>query len=347
MAVAVVQPLPGIGDMIWHLPHLRAIAAHVGEPVTLIAKPRSLADELLAGEPAIREILWLDLNPNGALGRHDGWRGFLRLTRELRSRRFGKIILLHHSHTLAAAAFFAGIPDRSGYGWGAQKLLLSHGPFLPPDVARLHQHTRATRFLEAASIQLVSAEPHVPVPPAEMETVRQRLIAVPRPFVAIGIGSSETSRQAGATRLAELASALLGEGWPAVILLGGPGDQTLETAIRDAMGEDGHRAFPALGWPLLQAAALLNQAAFYVGNNTGVMNLAAATGVRTYALFGTTPPFFHASQIVPILSPPGGPDDGMVRMTTASVLDAIRADRGTLSPPVTMDVTADQASARA
>src|SRR5438552_15723696 len=42
--VAVMQPLPGIGDMIWHLPHIRAIARHVGAPVTLIAKPRSLAD---------------------------------------------------------------------------------------------------------------------------------------------------------------------------------------------------------------------------------------------------------------------------------------------------------------
>ena len=30
MKVAVVQPLPGIGDTIWHLPHIRAIAAHVG-----------------------------------------------------------------------------------------------------------------------------------------------------------------------------------------------------------------------------------------------------------------------------------------------------------------------------
>ena len=49
MAVAVVQPLPGIGDMIWHLPHIRAIAAHVGQPVTLIAKPRSAADQIFSG----------------------------------------------------------------------------------------------------------------------------------------------------------------------------------------------------------------------------------------------------------------------------------------------------------
>ena len=62
--VAVVQPLPGIGDMIWHLPHLRALAAVCG-PLTLIAKPRSGAAELLAAEPAVRDIIWLDRNPAG------------------------------------------------------------------------------------------------------------------------------------------------------------------------------------------------------------------------------------------------------------------------------------------
>jgi heptosyltransferase-2 len=165
-----------------------------------------------------------------------------------------------------------------------------------------------------------------------MKLVRERLGNGPRPFIAVGIGSSEISRQFGAPRLARLASALLHEGWPAVVLLGGPNDTALTTAVLEAMGEDASRAIPALGWHLQHVAALLSQAAFYVGNNTGVMNLAAAVGVRTYALFGTTPPFFHASQILPVLSPPGGPDDGMARLATEAVLNAIKLDRGQLSP---------------
>ena len=115
-------------------------------------------------------------------------------------------------------------------------------------------------------------------------------------------------------------------GWPTVALLGGPGDQALAAAIRSEMGGQAARAIPVLGWHLQRTAALLSQAAFYVGNNTGVMNLAAAVGLRTYALFGTTPPFHHASQILPIASPPGGPDDGMARITPEAVLEAIRAD---------------------
>jgi lipopolysaccharide heptosyltransferase II len=77
---------------------------------------------------------------------------------------------------------------------------------------------------------------------------------------------------------------------------------------------------------------LLSQAAFYVGNNTGVMNIAAATGVRTYALFGTTPTFHHASQIVAIAAPDIGVHDGMARVTLDAVLNTVQTDRGRLGP---------------
>jgi heptosyltransferase-2 len=332
MAVAVVQPLPGIGDMIWHLPHIHAIAAHYGEPVTLVAKPRSLADQLMEGDPAVREVLWVDLNPGGGRGAHDGLRGIVRLAAELRARRFRSFIMLHHSHTIAAAALLAGIPDRRGYGWGAQRWLLNGGPYLPKNVARLNPNARATRFLEAAGIALPSAEPRLEVRQAAFAEASDVVASLPRPFVALGIGSSEPSRQFGAARHAELAAALLTAGWAAVVLIGGPGDGALAEQIIGMMGENGCRTIPLLGLRLQPSAAVLSLAAFYVGNNTGMMNLSAAVGVRTYGLFGTYPPFFHASQIVPILSPSGGPDDGMTRMTTEAVLEAIRSDRGGLAP---------------
>lgn len=337
MSVLLAQPLPGIGDMIWHLPHIRAVADYFGHPVTLLAKKRSLADQLLADEPAVHDIIWLDMNPADGRGAHDGVAGIVRLAALLRTRRFDRMMLLHHGTTLAVAGMLAGIRRRQGYGWGAQRRFLTDGPYLPRSVAWLHQHTRATRFLAAAGIPLPSDEPHFPIPSQAMQHVRHRLARLPRPFVAMGIGSSEGSRQLGAARMAGLARRLLDAGWPAVVLIGGPGDDGLAAAILAGMGDRANGAFVALGWNLAQVAAALRQAAFYLGNNTGVMNLAAAVGIRTYALFGTTPPFFHASQIVAITSPPGGPDDGMARVTETAVIDAILADRGTLLPAVAQE----------
>jgi heptosyltransferase-2 len=331
--VAVVQPLPGIGDMVWHLPHIRAIAAYAGGPVTVIAKPRSLADQLLADDPAVAGIVWIDLNPKGRRGEHDGAAGFLRLVRRLRARRFGTLIMLHHSDTIAAAARLAGIADRRGYGFGLQRLFLNQGPFLPREVAGLHQHTRATRYLRAAGIPLASEEPSLNVAAAARSEARARLGGLQVPFVAVGIASSEVIKQWGTVRFAELAGALLDRGWRGVVLVGGPDEARSAAAIMEALGERSACVRLALGWHLREVQGLLAEAEFYVGNDTGVMNMAAAIGKRTYALFGTTPPFYHASQIVAICSPDTGVRDGMVRLTLDSVLAAVEADRGSLAPP--------------
>jgi heptosyltransferase-2 len=330
--VAVVQPLPGIGDMVWHVPHIRAIAAHAGEAVTVVAKPRSLADQLLANETSVSSLVWVDLNPSGRRGAHDGIGGFRRLVRKLRTCDFGTIILLHHSDLIAAAAWMAGIPDRRGYGWGRQRWFLNTGPFLPRDVKKLHQHTRATRYLQEAGIPLPSAEPRLTIPDAARTEAMVRLGETPGSYVAMGIGSSEVLRQWGTERFSQLAAALLDAGWPTLVLTGGAEDTLSATMIVNALGDRGDRVRIALGWNLADVMGALSQAAFYVGNNTGVMNIAAATGVRTYALFGTTQPFDHASLIVPVTAPDTGVHDGMVRLTLDSVLDAILADRGRLGP---------------
>jgi len=335
--MVVMQPLPGIGDMIWHLPHIRALARHAGGPVTLVAKPRSRADEIFAAEDTVRDIIWADRNPADGRGRNDGPLGLWHLVRTLRAGRFDAAVLLHHSPTLAFAALAARIPSRQGYGIGVQRRFLNRGPYLPATIMREHQFRRATRFLQATGIAMEELEPRLPIAPAARDAVRLRLASTARPLVALGIGSSEASRQWGPTRMATLARALLDAGWPTVVLLGGPGDVDLAREIQAGTGDGTPRVLPALGWHLTEAAALLAEAEFYVGNTTGVMNMAAAVGIRTYSLFGTTPPFHHSSQILPIVSPEGGPDDGMARVTLAAVVDAITRDRGSLGPIPTRD----------
>jgi len=332
MTTAVVQPLPGIGDMVWHMPHIRAIAAYLGEKVTLVTKPRSLADQLFGPDDVVRDIVWVDQNPSGRRGRHDGAGGFLRLAGELRARRFDSLVMLHHSRRIAAAAMLAGIPRRQGYGWRAQRLFLTEGPYLPPTDARQHPFRRASRFLEAAGIAMPEAQPRLWIAASAFAAMRARTASLPRPFVAFGIGSSEPSRQWGAARFEALARRLLDAGWQSVALVGGPGDAALAEAIGGALGTEADRAVPILGWHLMEAAALLSEAGFLVGNNTGVMNMAAAAGTRSYSLFGTNPVFDHSREIVPIASPGDGPDYAMARIDVELVAGTIRRDRGGLGP---------------
>jgi heptosyltransferase II len=106
----------------------------------------------------------------------------------------------------------------------------------------------------------------------------------------------------------------------------------MQRQICTLLGDDAALVIPALGWHMAEVAALLSEAAFYVGNDTGVMNMAAAVGTRAYALFGATPPLHHSAQIVPVLSPSGGPLDGVARLSLDAVLAVIERDRGLLGP---------------
>ena len=331
--IAVVQPLPGIGDMIWHLPHIRAIAAYAGTPITLITKPRSAADQLLAADPAVADVFWVDRNPEDRPGRHDGVFGQARFIRDLRARGFEAVVVLHHSHTLAFAAMAAGIPQRFGYGYGLQRRFLNHPPFLPAEALALHPFEQATAYLRLAGIPMAETEPLLFVAPAANAALAARLSGRERPYLTVGIGSSEPYKQWGAARFAGLIAKLTHYDWRTIVLVGGPAEARLADEILQLLGENAAAVLPAIGWSLPELAALFAQAEFYVGNDTGVMNMAAASAIPTYGLFGGTAPFGHASRIVPVLPPDGRIDkeDGMARIDVAHVLRAIQADRGSLA----------------
>ena len=330
--IAVAQPLPGIGDMIWHLPHIRAIAAHAGTPVTLITKPRSAADQLIEADPAVADVMWMDRNPENRPGRHDGVFGQVRFIRDLRARGFDAVVVLHHSHTLAFAMMAAGIPRRFGYGYGLQRRFLNRPPFLPPDALPLHPFEQATAYLKLAGIPMPEAEPLLSVAPAARAALAARLAGRELPYVTVGIGSSEPYKQWGAARFAELIAALAAQDWRTIVLVGGKAEAALADDILARLGQTAAAVVPAIGWSLPELAALFAEAAYYVGNDTGVMNMAAASGIQTYGLFGGTAPFGHASRIVPVLPPDGrvSKEDGMARIDVGNVLRAIEADRGGL-----------------
>ena len=325
--LALVQPRVGIGDMIWHLPHIRALARHVGGRVTLVTRPRSMADQLVGPEDGVHDILWVERGQWSPGGRHEGNAGMLRLIRDLRALRCDGAVLMTRSRNLTLAVLAMGARHRHGYGIGMQRRVL-RGPFLPRSAWKDHPYEQATAWMAAAGIALDRPDPVLHVSEADRLAAVQRLRAggpaLPKGFVALGIASSDDWKNWGAARFTALAAALLDAGWPEVALVGGPAEQEMAAAITAALGAQAGRVRLALGWHLREVAALLAEAALYVGNDTAALNIAAAVGTRSYGLFGATPPLRHSPLIVPVL-PPGGIDraHGMAGITPIAVMQAV------------------------
>lgn len=75
------------------------------------------------------------------------------------------------------------------------------------------------------------------------------------------------------------------EGW-SVAVLGGPGERDAARALSESL--PGRDIRDVTGEPLLPTAALLERADLFVGNDSGLMHMAAAVGCPVVALFGPT-----------------------------------------------------------
>jgi len=314
---AVIQVKRGIGDVIWHLPFIRAIAAAApGGRVTFLAPPTSGARELLAAEPCIAETLYFE---------HSGSelrRGLnlIRLVALLRQRRFRTLWILDRTTRPAFAALLAGIPERIGVGLTRQRWLITNS-----GIPQSHWHDFPidwlVTLLNQMNVPLPTLEPQLQLPGATLAAIGARFSGRARPWIVVGIGASHPDKDWAQAYWAEFVAGLCRRTAGTVFLLGG--DDSIGRADDLIASSTGADAVNACGLKLVEAAALLQRADLFVGTDSGPMNVAAATGTDAYALFGATPVLTYSKFIHPIV-PQGGPKPGgMAQLKPARVLEQI------------------------
>jgi len=296
---AVIQVKPGLGDTIWHLPFVRAIATHSPKGrVVFLSPPTSLARELLAAEPAVSEVAYF---------RHGGnelERGLnlIRLVRLLRSYRFRQIWILDRTTRPAVAARLAGISKRIGLGLGAQRFWITN-----PGINRKYFHAFPIDWLKqlmiAQGVPLSSTEPNLTVSDAARAAIDARFGALPRPWLVLGTGASHPSKEWLESHWQRLLHLLRPQFAGTVFLIGGPA--LAPRAMRLIEASDSG-AVNACDLPVMQSAALLKRADLYAGPDSGPLNLAAAVGTRAIGLFGETPPLRYTQFIEVLRADDGG-----------------------------------------
>jgi heptosyltransferase II len=316
-STAVIQVKPGIGDVIWHLPFIRAIAAAApGGQVTFLAPPSSHAQKLLAEEPSVAETIYFE---------HGGpelQRGInmIRLARRLRRQQHKTIWILDRTLRPALAAKLAGIPERIGLGLGPQSSFITNA-----GINRSHFHDHPIDWLRAlmAAMQLplASTEPDLHLPAATLAAVGEKFAQNRRPWIVLGIGASHPDKDWSDDQWTEFLRRLSGHTLGTVFLVGG--DANARRARRFIARSAGAPVINACDLELMEAAALLRRADLFVGPSSGPMNLAVAGGTDAFGLFGSTPVLAY-SKFIHAIEPPGGQTpDGMRRISPAQVLERI------------------------
>lgn len=303
-STAVIQVKQGIGDVIWHLPFIRAIAAaSPGGRVTFLTLPSSRGRELLQGEACVAETLYFEHQGNELQrGLH-----LARLVAMLGRARFETVWILDRTMRPALAAWLARVPRRIGVGFGAQRLFLSNQGIDP----RLH-HALPVEWLRALmadmQVPLATTEPGLQLPEEPVARVAARFAGLPRPWTVVAFGGSHPAKDWPEAHWTTLISGLRARRAGTLLMIGGTDFATRADAMIAATA--GGPAVNACALALIEAAALLKQADLFIGPDSGPMNIAAAVGTPAIVLFGATPVQDYSRHIHPVL-----PDDGVQDMT--------------------------------
>ncbi len=322
---AVLIGHPGIGDLVWHLPPIQAIARHHGAPVTLFARSSTQSQVLFGQTPDIAEVVLFERKQG-----REYFPALFDLAAKLRRGRFRRVYILNRRLMLAAATAMAGIPERYGFGKSNQRLFLNRGGYLYDSnkVVPGGPVIECRIFLDRNGIKVTDVTPRIASDRAVRAEVRRRFADMPRPWIALAITVNDEPRRWPGPYFADLAMRLRAQTGGTVFLHGGPHHTRQVDEVLAALPAehpyiiDLSRAGLTFG-PIM---ALLAESDLFVGNDSGPLNVTAALGRPAYGLFGNVAPHESLSpNIRPILPATGLPDleTGMQRLTVDHVMREI------------------------
>lgn len=278
-----------IGDTILTVPFLRNLRR--AEPEAYIAwvvAPGSA--EVVKGIPYVDELVYWDPPTIHADSRgvHRTLREKLGFVRQLREKRFDKVYVLKRSLSSAVMARLSGAPERIGFATEGRALLLTKGvPYRPEQ----HEVLSFLDVLRADNVPVVDDYLESWVTPEEEGEAAALLAdrgASGRDLLALHPFGSIWEKTWPMERFAEVASLLAARYGMLPVILGARGDR--------ADFERHSRLFPDESCDLVgrcgirTTIAVLKRSTFFIGNDSGVMHLAASAGLPLVAVFGPTSP---------------------------------------------------------
>ena len=276
-----------IGDAVMTLPAVAAIRSTFPRAtITMLAKP--WVADIFRLCPDVDDIMIYE-RP----GVHDGPTGILRLAGELRKRAFDAAILLQNAIEAAIIALLAGIPVRAGYNSDGRGMLLTHSVQRTKAIREVHQTDYYLEMVKALGCRPAGREAVLTLGKDD-ERLAGELFAgygLQDRRLLVGMAPGATygpAKKWFSERFSLVADRLVDRFSAKIVLFGSSDDHDTAFAVQvrakypmvDLTGKTSLR----------EAMALMSRCRLFISNDSGLMHVAAALGVPTVAIFGSTNP---------------------------------------------------------
>lgn len=230
----------------------------------------------------------LDTGPAANPAKANIWK----FARQLRDGKFDLAVSLVRSPFMSVAMLLSGIPNRVGIDSNGRGFGYTMRVPIDPMVAR-HEAQIYLDVVAAVGADTSDCYVNVPVHEADVTSLRAKM-DIETPYAVINpAGGSNPGMMMDAKRwppqnYAALADRLTEANGLRIVIIGGPDDGELVNAVISHMKGEAETVIGTL--PFGEIAALFKHARVYVGNDTGLTHMAAATGTKTVMVMGPSDP---------------------------------------------------------
>ena len=270
MKVLVIQPKIGMGDMVIYLPYIHAISKKYQTAVSILVKENSRANQLLAEDKHIKEILILDRTKNNS-GTHDGLSGFFKLIKDLKMKEFDKVFIFNSSLRYLLISKLAGIKSISQYPLFRKKDNIV---------------TSAKIFTENEIGEIVSTQPELIV---NENKVKEAKLKFSKEFkhICLGISASGPTKRWDIKNFIKLCININARAPSKFYLAAGNNDKDLIDEFLNSELSNNCISFKDL--KISETLPIIKNCNLYIGNDTGWLHISSALGVKCLALFMDSP----------------------------------------------------------
>jgi ADP-heptose:LPS heptosyltransferase len=280
--ICIVYTHHKLGDLIWQLPYIKAISDHHGENVDLIVREKTQAQNIFKDIKHIDSIFYNNFRKGLYY-----WIDVFKLKKIFSKNEYKYVYLLDKVNKPAIAAKLSGIKNIIGPGLGNQKKWLTIDKYLSEEDWKLSYSEQSQKFLKINSIKLESLFPEIEVDIKRFQKKNSDLM-VNGKKIAFGVDSFEDYKMWFEEDFVELADLLYEKKiFDFIYLICGPDKSHIAKKIINLSKKN---YFIDCSSKDLQGVILaLKNSQFFVGNNSGPLNLSAALGLKTFGLIANDP----------------------------------------------------------
>ena len=271
-----------LGDLIWQLPYIKAISEHHNEKVDLIVRKKTQAQNILKDLSHINKIYYNEFRKGLAY-----WIDVFKLKKIFNSEKYDYVYILDKVNKPAIAAKLAGIKNIIGPGFKNQKKWITTKNYLNEEDWKLNYSEQSQKLLKINSITLNNKFPNLEVNIERFKENNNDLL-VGGKKIAFGVDSFEDFKMWYEEDFIKLADLLYEKKlFNYIYLICGPDKSHIAKKIKN---DSKREYFIDCSHKDLQGVILaIKNSDFYVGNNSGPLNLSAALGIKTFGLIATDP----------------------------------------------------------